>query len=81
MMMKNSLTSPNSFICSSSMVEMMKVTVETKTMVREKNAQNLMHMTIDVIFEQSSVISDVSDHDPIQESDQIWVFGTITSRI
>ena len=44
---KNSLTSPSSFICSSSMVEMMKVTVETKTMVKEKNAQNLMHTTID----------------------------------
>ena len=44
---KNSLTSPSSFICSSSMVEMMKVTVDTKTMVKEKNAQNLMHTTID----------------------------------
>ena len=43
---KNSLTSPSSFICSSSMVEMMKVTVDTKTMVKEKNAQNLMHTTI-----------------------------------
>ena len=62
MMMKNSLTSPNSFICSSSMVEMMKVTVETKTMVREKNAQNLMHMTMTFIFKQSSVISDDNDH-------------------
>ena len=35
-------TSPNSFICSSSMVEMMKVTVETNTIVNEKNAQNLV---------------------------------------
>ena len=43
---KNSLTSPSSFICSSSMVEMMKVTVDTKTMVKEKNAQNLMHTTM-----------------------------------
>ena len=73
--MKNSLTSPNSFICSSSMVEMMKVTVETKTMVKEKNAQNLMHLTIVFIFKQSSVIIDESDHDRIDESDKIWVFG------
>ena len=35
-------TSPISFICSSSMVEMMKVTVETNTIVNEKNAQNLV---------------------------------------
>ena len=40
-MVNKAFTSPDSFICSSSMVEMMKVTVETKTIVKEKNAQNL----------------------------------------
>ena len=49
-------TSPNSFICSSSMVEMMKVTVDTNTIVNEKNAQNLVVIacgmyTIEILLE------------------------------
>ena len=42
--MKGSSTMPSSFSSSSSIVEMMKVTVETSTMEREKKAQNLMMM-------------------------------------
>lgn len=36
-----SSTSPSAFTCSSSMVDMIKVKVEIRTIVREKKAQNL----------------------------------------
>ena len=43
-------TSPSSLYWSSSMVEMIKVKVEMRTMVREKNAQNLKYCGCKILF-------------------------------